>query len=178
MFLVFYTFVLPYILVVTYVYCIVFTWGWPTLAETCSECNYVIICKRIFGWYRGKVFVFYVNIWSVTWEFTLMIPSKSLCTENYPKGSTVGTHKLIYLKLNVYIRQKINFISGRGRMKPGSRFKWSLRFVLNDVRGFRLRLRRPGIPPGVRVPQAVDHNSRFYPNPFQFIAHSTVPPYQ
>jgi hypothetical protein len=29
------------------------------LAETCSECNYVIICKRLFGCYRGKVFVFY-----------------------------------------------------------------------------------------------------------------------
>jgi hypothetical protein len=35
---------------------IVFTWGWPTLAETCSECNYT---QRIFGCYRGKVFVFY-----------------------------------------------------------------------------------------------------------------------
>jgi hypothetical protein len=29
------------------------------LAETCSECNYVIIYKRIFGCYRGKVFAFY-----------------------------------------------------------------------------------------------------------------------
>jgi hypothetical protein len=61
MFLVFYTFILPYALVVTYMYCIVFTWGWPTLAKTCSECNYVIICKGIFGCYRGKVLVFYVN---------------------------------------------------------------------------------------------------------------------
>jgi hypothetical protein len=53
--LMFYTFILPYTLVVTYMYCIVFTWGWPTLAETCSEHNYM---QRIFGCYRGKVFVF------------------------------------------------------------------------------------------------------------------------
>jgi hypothetical protein len=36
--------------------CMLFTWGWPTLAETCSKCNYT---QSIFGCYRGKVFMFY-----------------------------------------------------------------------------------------------------------------------
>jgi hypothetical protein len=36
--------------------CMVFTWGWPTLAETCSEYNYT---QSIFGCYRGKIFMFY-----------------------------------------------------------------------------------------------------------------------
>jgi hypothetical protein len=90
---VFYIFILPYTLVVTYMYCIVFTWGWPTLAETCSECNYVIICKRIFGCYRGKVFVFY--FWHI----------ETGCTHQLLKCTTIFT-------THIYIYIYILFLSG------------------------------------------------------------------
>jgi hypothetical protein len=62
MFLVFYTFIRPYTLVVTYMYFSVLYSVHVRMAHVGRNMWWyenVIICKRIFGCYRGKVFVFY-----------------------------------------------------------------------------------------------------------------------
>jgi hypothetical protein len=62
MFLVFYTFILPYTLVVTYMYFSVLYSVNLRMAHVGWNMSWdenVIICKRIFGCYRGVVLVFY-----------------------------------------------------------------------------------------------------------------------
>jgi hypothetical protein len=76
---------------------IVFTWGWPTLAETCSEHT-----QRIFGCYRGEVFVFY--FWFKLWLWRLF-KCNGIRLDEETLGTEAKFHALRAFSISIFLHE-------------------------------------------------------------------------